>query len=321
MKPIRVSISASIVALLLGVVFFVPVPVTRIRQAGFVEVQPSERANVSIEVPAILKAVHVKEGQSVKKGKVLAEFVSLELENQRDKAIADMDIKANLVKYCDAEISKENDPEKKARLHEQRVKAESDRRSAKDAYEHVMAQIQKLTLRAPRDGVVIGLPQIDEVGKRWDREQQNTVFCAIGDKSKLRVLVPITPADYDLLLENHKKAMRQHKPLLATIRVQGHDYDTYAGRISELPKQDAKEIPIQLSTKAGGPLAVKPTGEKQLVPQSQVYLVGIDFEQADDSIAINSGAQVKIHNEYRSCAWWIYRTVATTFDAPLMFRW
>ena len=50
------------------------------------------------------------------------------------------------------------------------------------------------------------------------------------------------------------------------------------------------------------------------MPQSQVFLVGIDFIDPDDTIAINSHAQVKIHSEYHSCAWWIYRTVATTFD-------
>ncbi len=316
MKPIRAAISASVVAVVLGVVFFVPLPVTRIRQYGFVEVQPAERANVSIEVPSILKAIHVKEGQSVKKGKVLAEFVSLELENQRDQALAQMDIKANLVKYCDEQVNKEIDPREKTYVQEQRAKAESERRTAKDHYDFVMAQFQKLTLRAPRDGVVIGLPQIDEIGKRWDREQ-NTVFCSIGDKTKLRVLVPIEPTDYELLLQNYRKATAQN-PLLATIRVQGNDLQTWRGRIGELPKQDAKYIPEQLSSKAGGPLAVKPTSsQNQLVPQSQVYLVGIDFEQADDSVAINAGAQVKIHCEYRSCAWWIYRTVATTFDIGL----
>ena len=90
--------------------------------------------------------------------------------------------------------------------------------------------------------------------------------------------------------------------LEATIRVQGHDSKLWHGRISNLPKSAAADIPIQLSTKAGGPIAVKPQSkENQLIPQNQVFLVGIDFIDADDSIAINSVAQVKIHNEHRSC--------------------
>jgi hypothetical protein len=102
--------------------------------------------------------------------------------------------------------------------------------------------------------------------------------------------------------------------------VQGHSSKLWTGRIGQLPKSDAKEIPPQLSSKAGGPLAVKPTSEaNKLVPQSQVFLVGVDFEQPDDSIAINSAAQVKIHCEYRSCAWWAYRSLSSAFDLGLMW--
>jgi putative peptide zinc metalloprotease protein len=319
MKPIRVTISACLVAAVLFVVFFIPLPVTRIRERGFVQVQPTEVTQVAVEVPGILTAVHVTEGQAVKKGKLLAELTSLELENQRDQVTAQMDIKEKLVKAYDEQINKEQDPEQKNRLREQRSKAEGDHRQALASYNHVMLETKKLKLYAPRDGVVIGLPAIDEVGKRWDREQ-NTLFCSIGVKTKLRVLVPLSPAENDLLIENYKKATVQ-EPLQVTIRVQGHDSKLWKGSISQLPKSDAKEIPYQLSNKFGGPLAVKPGSEaNKLMPQSQVFLVGIDFEQPDDSIAINSAAQVKIHCEYRSTAWWIYRTLSSTFDLGL-WRW
>jgi hypothetical protein len=48
-----------------------------------------------------------------------------------------------------------------------------------------------------------------------------------------------------------------------------------------------------------------------------VFLVGVDIVEPDDTIAINSIAQVKIHNEYRSCAWWVWRTVTGAFDLHL----
>src|SRR5437899_2246648 len=84
MKPFRVTMSASVVAAVLLVVFLIPLPVTRIRQHGFVQVQPTESAQVAVEVPGLLKEVLVKEGQYVTKGKELARFESLELESQRD---------------------------------------------------------------------------------------------------------------------------------------------------------------------------------------------------------------------------------------------
>jgi putative peptide zinc metalloprotease protein len=317
MKPIRVTLSATAVALVLFVVFFIPLPVTRIRQSGFVEVQPTDIVKVSVEVPGILQDVFVKEGQFVKKGKELAVFVSYELESQRDLVMAQIRIKDDALQSLDGLISKEQDPDQKSRLRDQHSKTEGEYRQALNSSRHIKLEMDKLTLRAPRDGVVMGLPPIDEVGKRWDREQ-NTLFCSIGDKAKLRLLVPLSPSDYDLLKENYLKAKAERRDLLATIRVQGHDSKTWVGKFSYLPQSDAKEIPPQLSSKAGGPLAVKPTSEpNKLAPQSQVFLVGIDFDKPDDSIAINSLGQAKIHCEYRSCAWWIYRTVSSTFDLGL----
>ena len=47
MKPIRVAISATLVASALFVVFFIPMPVTRVRQHGLVQPQPTEIAHLS----------------------------------------------------------------------------------------------------------------------------------------------------------------------------------------------------------------------------------------------------------------------------------
>ncbi len=252
-----------------------------------------------------------------RRARSLARFASLELETKRDEAQAQMRIKEELVRYYDEQIPKETDPAQASRLREQRSKTVGEWKSAIASNEHVTKEMKKLVLRAPRDGVVIGLPQIDEIGKRWDREQ-NTVFCSIGAKTKLRVIVPLSAADYNLLQENLKKEKPNH-PLTATIRVQGHDSKTWQGRIGVMPKSDAKTVPVQLSTKAGGPLAVKPgSNPNELEPQSQVFLVGIDIVDPDDSIALNSHSQVKIHCEYHSCAWWIHRTIASTFDLGLM---
>ncbi len=317
MKPIRVAISASLVAAALFVVFFIPMPVTRVRQFGYVTVQPTEITYLSVQVPAILKELLVREGQFVKTGKEIARFFSPELENQRDQVTTQMTTKEQLVNVYNEQIGKEQDPTQKNKLEAERARAKEDLSKAQATYRQVTMEMENLILKAPRDGVVIGVPLIDEIGKRWGDRDQNSVFCSIGDRTKLRVVVPLSSSDYDLLQENYKKATAD-KPLQATIRVQGHDSQLWAGRISQLPKQEASTIPPQLSTKLGGPIAVKPSSkDNQLIPQTQVFLVGIDFEKPDDTIVINSVAQVKIHNEYRSCAWWIYRTVSSMFDLHL----
>jgi putative peptide zinc metalloprotease protein len=324
MKPVRVTISTCVVVAVLAFVFFVPLPVSRVRERGVVQVQPTEITHVSIEVSGILKELKVQEGQYVSKGKVLAEFTSLDLalEKQHDQLVSQMDLKKTLVRAYDEQISKEQDLAQKDRLEKQRYDAVKDLRQAEAHYKIVKEEIGKLTLRAPRAGVVMGLPTIDEIGKGWDTREQNTVFCSIGDKTKLRVLVPLSPADYNLLNENLASSKKNGAPLEATIRVQGHDSRLWAGKISQLPKSDSKDVPIWLTTKAGGPLAVKPTSAPgKIEPQGQVFLVGVDFIDPDETIAVHSHAQVKIHCEHRSCAWWIYRTVTSTFDIGLMMKW
>src|SRR5262249_38192280 len=104
-----------------------------------------------------------------------------------------------------------------------------------------------------------------------------------------------------------------------TIRVHGRDSQTWSGRVTHLPESEAKEIPLQLSNKGGGPLAVKPgSPANHYIPQAQGFLVGGGFEPPDPAICPGTMAQVKIHCEYRTCAWWVWRTLSATFDLGLL---
>jgi putative peptide zinc metalloprotease protein len=104
-----------------------------------------------------------------------------------------------------------------------------------------------------------------------------------------------------------------------TVRVQGRDWHTWQGKLSSLPESEAKEIPLPLSNRGGGPVAVKAGGAPgHLVPQTQYYLVNIDLLDPDDSITPGSMAQVKIHCRPETCLHWLWRTINTTFDLGLM---
>ena len=93
--------------------------------------------------------------------------------------------------------------------------------------------------------------------------------------------------------------------------------------MTHLPESIDKKVPLALTTKGGGPLAVKPNNSSnsdpsQLEPQNQVYLVGIDILDADRAIRPGAIGQVKVHCEYRTCAWWVWRWVSATFDLGLI---
>ena len=121
---------------------------------------------------------------------------------------------------------------------------------------------------------------------------------------------------------------RQLQPLDVTLRVHGRDVQTWKGQITTLPASEAKTIPLGLSNRAGGPVAVKPptpqtpgnmhpNEEPSLVPQAQHYLVYIDVLDPDAAIVPGTRAQVKIYCQPETCLRWAWRTINNTFDLGL----
>jgi len=175
--------------------------------------------------------------------------------------------------------------------------------------------IQRLVMRAPRAGIVMGAPRREEVGKLWEKDQ-TVAFCSVGDPTRLRMLVPVTPDDYQLLKEDSGPG----RNLPATIRVQGWGGHTWLGKVGLLPESEAQDVPLALTTRAGGPLPVKPgTRPNTFAPQNQHYLVAVDFEGAEQAgIWPGSLGQVKIHCRWHSAAWWAWRSLSSAFDLGLV---
>jgi len=318
MKTKNMSFTGVGVGLLLIGFFFLPLPVSRVRTVALVEVRPHDLEAVPVEEPGYLKAILVQEGEFVRKGKILAEFSSLDLENSLGEVKSQKFIKENVVKDIDAKLPQVRDERQRQQMKEERARAEGERAGLALKQREIERSMGRLILRARRDGVVMGLPPAQEVGKLWDtRDKDSSMpFCSIGDPQKLRALAPVPSLDYDLVREN-LKALDNSRQLGVTIRVQGLAENTWRGHVSHLPEDQAKTIPFQLSTRGGGPLALQP-GSNELKPQSQVYLIGIDIDNPDASICPGTLGQVKIHCRYRSCAWWVWRTLSATFDLGLL---
>jgi putative peptide zinc metalloprotease protein len=315
MKPLRASISGGILAAVILAFFLVPLPiVSRVRQVGLVQVQPQHIVAVHVQVPGKLEKINVKEGQLVSKGTILAEFSNQDMRFQEEEL---------RIKYLTQEsrvLAFKPYEKDSLELEKARKNAETERDAAKKQWLfHRDVQMSRLVLRAPQAGVVISVPKVEKIGMLWEPGAEHA-FCSIGDPTKLRILVPVTPADYELIRTDLKKLRKEHRPLEVTLRVQGRDAHTWQGRVTHLPESEAKEIPVQLSNKGGGPLAVKPNSpaSKGYIPQNQVYLVGIDIVRPDRAISPGSLAQVKIHCEYRTAAWGVWRWISSTLDLGLL---
>ncbi len=319
MKSGRVMITVFVGSLLVLGFFLIPLPVTRIREWGLVQFHPEHLSQIFVATDAVLRKVHVKEGEHVVKGRILAEFDNLDLDKKKIELEATVNAKQKLVQLYEQKRSESRDAREKERLTLSIVHATGDLKSAQVNLRSIQDELSQLILRAPRDGVVLGLPNTEEVGRAW-KKGQDAPFCSIGDRSKLRVLVPVHPSEMELMRDNFVK-LGDNKPIPVTIRVQGRVSDLRKGGVwkRELPKSEAHEIPLFLSSKGGGHVAVRPPGPNQkLIPQAQIYLVPVDFEDPDEAICTSTMAQVKIHCEYRSAAWWTWHTLSSVFDLGLL---
>ncbi len=423
MKRWRVLTTCTGLVGLILFVFFVPVPVSRVRGVGLVEAHPEAHGKVEVIFTGRLTKLNVRDGDTVEKGDVLAEFENTEAAS----------------KYRKAEREERDADEKHTTLGERRRTAPQnqwseietamnnalkDRQSARTEKEKWTEVKKVLVLEAPIGGVVSGAPSVDDKGKGFERGQP---FCTIITPGRLRVTLPVVTSDFNQLRENllrttpaaraawqrlnlvvsvnyDKKPLkdvlsdlekqgkglklwldedsglpkdmadepityqakdkrlvqvvdqifsqyglgyivhtqegnardgwlivrsgqergvapgqRQFAELPITLRVHGRDSKTWQGRIIRLPEKEADKIPLALSNRAGGPVAVK-GGVKSntLVPQTQHYLVDVEIIDPDSAIMPGSMAQVKIHCRNETCARWLWRTVNNLFDLGLM---
>jgi len=318
MKPVRVCVSLAVLLAILVAFFTVPLPVARVRQTGFVQVDPEYLSKVYLQQSGILEEVRVRDGEMVQPGDILAKFKSFELEQELAQAQVQErihDLRAKAYAQLKQQASDLN-PQDREELDRKTLQAMNDRHQyasrAKDL-QRVMDMM--LTLRADRAGVVMSPPRVDEIGKYWDAKEQPKPFCSIGEPQKLRVLIPVGPDDYRLLIDDRKDLRDKGNDLTVTLRVQGHDKRTWEGTIAELPQSAAKEVPVQLTTRAGGPLAIKPGSRPGVFePQAQQYLVAIDVKEPGEAISPGTFAQAKIHCQWHSCGWWTWRTFCSLFD-------
>ena len=322
MKPVRVTLSSIGVACILLFLFLVPLPVSRVREYGLVQVQPDEIDKQVVELPGnmptILRKLRVRDGQTVEKGQALAEFSCIELQNQLNDAVTQRNISEIQFEQLSAQAAKNPDLDDRVKLELRASDAKADRdRYALNASSFENLE-RHLDLKATRSGTVMSPPKIDEVGKLFER---GTAICSIGDPKALRVVIPIATKDYRILEDDLRRAWAQGKNLSVTVRIKGRADRTWQGRINELPESEAKDVPVQLTTKYGGPLAVKPSQNQNVhVPQSQQFLVYVELIDADEAISPGTMAYVKIHCRWRTGAWWIWRAFSSTFDLGMDWR-
>ena len=318
MKKIRVYITLALFAAFLASVFLLPLPVSRIRETGLVSVDPDHSTPIGLPESGYLVSLNAREGEFVRAGQVIARFDSRQLREQLGEAEAKYVEQLQLASSYN-QLMRQGNPSP-ASIEQLKRKANTAQAQAKQ----YKAQVDQLTERlndlqdqiAPRDGYVMGLPTQEEIGKQFDRNyQQNKPVASIGDPTQLLIQVPISPVDYRLLQED----LPEGGMVPVSIYVKGRTDKIFSGVIRSLPHSDAKQVPMPLTQRGGGPLAVRQSGDEgeEVTPLAQVYLIEVELTDPDATIPPGTLVKAKVLCQWRTASWWVGRKLAELLDIGL----
>lgn len=308
----RMLLSFGLLGVLQVSLFLVPLPMGQIQQCGLLQIPPDAVESVYLQVPGILEHLHVRNGQRVEAGQLLAEFHSGDLDTLRAAAVAERDVLAVESAIWRERLSSAVEPVERTTCAAQLAKLTAEQpRLGREAqlYDEMR---QRLQVRSPRSGIVFGLPPVDEIGKSWEKDGGRP-FCRIGAADQLWVVLPLETADFRRLQEDFDASRQTGAELSASICVAGRGDRTWPGRIAQLPETDATEIPLPLTQRAGGPVAARPV-DNVLRPVSQHYLVAVQFLGPDSAVVPGGLATVAIRGRWRTAADCLWRLLATSFD-------
>jgi putative peptide zinc metalloprotease protein len=322
MKAARVYVTLAVFAALLVGFFVVPLPVSRVHETGLVVIDPGHAEAVLLPEPARMVRLEptAKAGRDVRAGDLLAEFRSEALDVELAQAVSERQEQRDTVQHLTTAVAENRGRADDAvrAFEAQAREAEEKARTADDKAKLLQDRRRQLTeLRAPRAGVLATAPSQDETGKLFDRgvSESAPVF-VVGDPTRLLIRVPVTPQHYRILRDD--LPARGQLGLDVSVYVKGRSDREFAGKLYRLPGQNAATVPVQLTQRGGGPLAVKPSEDPNvLMPLAQTYVVDVELTDPDAAIKPGQLAVVKIHAKWRSAAWWVGQTLSNALDLGL----
>jgi putative peptide zinc metalloprotease protein len=299
MKWSRVGLTVGVLVLI-GVVGLVPIP-RGIDGLGLIQIEPDECERVTIpESGGFLAELRVEEGQHVQEGQVLAVLTNPQLAialavNEADQRLR-LSQQQEQVTWLTETRGAENGIT--SDLEQTNFELESLRRQ----HQVLKQQAASLVLRAPRAGHVLGLQPRDNAGKWLER---GTEVCRVGNSRALRAVLLLTPADQQRIGVGNPARLHLH----------GSALHTWQGVVSEVARVDARNIPPQLSSHAGGEVATQedPVSRREQ-PRNPYYLVAVRLAEHHRMLHPGSLGRVRIEGEAKTLWWQVRRWLALTFN-------
>jgi putative peptide zinc metalloprotease protein len=253
---------------------FVPVN-TEVKRHAAVEV-----ANPEIVRPdsvGFIKSVHVKEGQFVESGTVLAELENREVRLERantELAIKDFELRIR------AALGVERAAEMK--------ELENMRDGAKVRLAKATRDVEMLTLRAKSSGVVLNRDLESRVGQLL--RPPNDSFCEIAPLNPIQIKIPL----------NEQQVREVRAGQAVTLLADSFPDRKFSGVVKgEAAKLDEHNFPIAFSKQRGGDVPTVPDASGRDKLLEHTYVVTVEVQNPDNLLRYGMTARTKIETGRR----------------------
>ncbi|HEU5117302.1 MAG TPA: HlyD family efflux transporter periplasmic adaptor subunit, partial [Isosphaeraceae bacterium] len=309
MRKVKKARAAAFLAAFVAIVAAILMIPTPLHISGTLVLEPANPAPVYAEVPGQVVRYYVHDGDYVQQDDPIADLINLE--KQRERQTLQEQIDTNMSQHDMYLLTTDTAEHDRAKVHLDLAQ------KLEPAVATLTEQIGKLQLRAPRAGVVIGMPEHETLGQ-WLRPEPSPdggskmePLCKIADPRKLEAHILLDQSDVDLV--------KQKKQPRAWVKIYGSSQRTYTSHVAEVSMRNLDDVPPELSNLAGGEIATKPdqkTGEVK--PLTAVYEVVIPIDNSDLAL-LPEGQRgfAKIDAGYATFGWWLWRLIAKTFHFTL----
>ena len=341
-KKGRLAGSLGVLAAVIAAVCLIPFP--HHVDCAF-QVEPAESTKtVYAGIQGQIKQINIKPGDTVQAGDALMLLDNVDLRLQLDDLIAQKEQAESRAQLLGGLMHNDRAAAAAKVLAERKTIA-----ALKTSIAKLEDRVQRLTIRAPRDGVVLPPPRKEAQGDpenqlpSWSGSPLDTenlgallsdsdVICFIGDPSQDLQTVSLVPASNGafeaVLVVDQADYSLIHSGLPAESKERADvelKFDAARTRTFESESAEISIAPLEitstaLSSQAGGDLQTEidpTTGQPK--PRSTSYQVRVPLGEKGIDIPVRIGyrGSAKIHTEPQTLGWRLYRLVAQTFNFKL----
>ncbi len=281
------------------------------------EIQPQDALQVRTMVPGHLVAWKKRPGDFVRKGDTIAELDNVDLAVQETKYQGELDLARKRVKMMKQQAIDATKQDVGIRAQEEVLA------SADNMLKQIQSKREQLKVRSPRDGVIIEPPS-KPVSKAAIAEGQlpgwagnpfasvnseavfseGDVLCVVGEPVKMEAIIVVDQSDIDLI-----KIGDEVELMLDSARM-----NSVTGKIGRIAESEMKETPENLAIQAGGQLNTSQDESGKVRPISTSYQATVPLEPRHVPFRSSYRGKARVHLEWRSLGWRLYRFCVKTFN-------